>query len=77
MAITCAADFKVTPNSEVIANNSEITPKFNTESEFSLKRHSLNWVSGLTALTLNQNMGEHNYYNSEFNDRSYTILTDT
>jgi hypothetical protein len=66
----------------VTADNSEVTAKFNRESEvqdcgLSLNRHLFNWVSGLNALTLNQNRGEHNYYNSEFNDISYTIITDT
>jgi hypothetical protein len=70
------------PTLKVTADNSEVAPKFNRQSEFqdsglSLNRHLFNWVSGLNALTLNQNRGEHNYYNSEFNDISYTTITDT
>jgi hypothetical protein len=82
MAITCAADFKRTPNFKVTTDNFEVTPNFNTECEFQdsglfLNRHFFNWVSGLNALTLNQNRDEQNYYNSKFNDISYTTITDT
>jgi len=73
---------RLRPTLKVTADNSEVTPKFNRQSDFqdsglSLNRHLFNWVSGLNALTLNQKRGEHNYYNSEFNDIRYTIITDT
>jgi len=82
MAITYAADIKVKPNSESQLKTLKLHPGLTQN----LKSRTVGspWtdiylteVSGLNTLTLNQNKGEHNYYNSEFNDISYTIITVT